>query len=61
MGHFGTTPGLNLIDAHPNRDIMVRDLDMIYVTGPGHGGPGIVANTCLVPRNRSEYADEGCQ
>ncbi len=47
MGHFGTTPGLNLIYAHLNRVIVARDLDMIYVTGPGHGGPGIVANTYL--------------
>ena len=47
MGHFGTTPGLNLVYAHLNRVIVARDLDMIYVTGPGHGGPGIVANTYL--------------
>ena len=47
LGHFGTTPGLNLIYAHLNRAITVRDLDMIYVIGPGHGGPGIVANAYL--------------
>jgi xylulose-5-phosphate/fructose-6-phosphate phosphoketolase len=47
LGHFGTTPGLNLIYAHLNRAIRVRDLDMIYVTGPGHGGPGLVANAYL--------------
>ncbi len=47
LGHFGTTPGLNLIYAHLNRAIAVRDLDMIYVIGPGHGGPGIVANAYL--------------
>jgi xylulose-5-phosphate/fructose-6-phosphate phosphoketolase len=47
MGHFGTTPGLNLIYVHLNRVIVQRDLNMIYVTGPGHGGPGIVANTYL--------------
>ena len=47
MGHFGTTPGLNLIYAHLNRVIVARDLNMIYVIGPGHGGPGIVANTYL--------------
>ena len=47
MGHFGTTPGLNLIYAHLNRVIAARDLDMIYVIGPGHGGPGIVANSYL--------------
>ena len=47
LGHWGTTPGLNLIYAHLNRVIRERDLDMIYVIGPGHGGPGIVANTYL--------------
>jgi xylulose-5-phosphate/fructose-6-phosphate phosphoketolase len=47
LGHFGTTPGLNLIYAHMNRAIRERDLDAIYVTGPGHGGPGIVANAYL--------------
>jgi xylulose-5-phosphate/fructose-6-phosphate phosphoketolase len=47
LGHWGTTPGLNFIYVHLNRVITARDLDMIYVTGPGHGGPGIVANTWL--------------
>jgi xylulose-5-phosphate/fructose-6-phosphate phosphoketolase len=47
LGHWGTTPGLNLIYAHLNRVIRARDLDMIYVCGPGHGGPGMVANTYL--------------
>ncbi|VAX04523.1 Xylulose-5-phosphate phosphoketolase @ Fructose-6-phosphate phosphoketolase [hydrothermal vent metagenome] len=47
LGHWGTTPGLNLIYAHLNRVIQARDLSMIYVTGPGHGAPGIVANTWL--------------
>jgi xylulose-5-phosphate/fructose-6-phosphate phosphoketolase len=47
LGHWGTTPGLNLIYAHLNRVIKARDLDMIYVCGPGHGGPGMVANTYL--------------
>jgi xylulose-5-phosphate/fructose-6-phosphate phosphoketolase len=47
LGHFGTTPGLNLIWAHMNRAIRARDLDAIYVTGPGHGGPGVVANAYL--------------
>ncbi len=47
MGHFGTTPGLNLVYAHLNRVIGARNLDMIYVIGPGHGGPGIVANSYL--------------
>src|SRR5215813_14178826 len=47
LGHWGTTPGLNFIYAHLNRVIKEHDLDMIYVTGPGHGGPGLVANAYL--------------
>jgi xylulose-5-phosphate/fructose-6-phosphate phosphoketolase len=47
LGHFGTTPGLNLIYVHMNRLIQDRDLSAIFVTGPGHGAPGIVANTYL--------------
>src|SRR3990172_12695677 len=47
LGHFGTTPGLNFIYVHLNRIINKYDLKMIYVTGPGHGGPGLVANTYL--------------
>ena len=47
LGHWGTTPGLNFIYAHLNRLIRARDLDVLYVTGPGHGGPGLVANTYL--------------
>jgi xylulose-5-phosphate/fructose-6-phosphate phosphoketolase len=47
LGHWGTTPGLNFIYAHLNRIIKAHDLNMIYVTGPGHGGPGLVANTYL--------------
>jgi xylulose-5-phosphate/fructose-6-phosphate phosphoketolase len=47
LGHWGTSPGLNLIYAHLNRAIVARDLDMIYITGPGHGGPALVANTWL--------------
>src|ERR1700709_1183538 len=47
LGHWGTTPGLNFLYVHLNRLIKQHDLDMIYVTGPGHGGPGIVANTYL--------------
>jgi xylulose-5-phosphate/fructose-6-phosphate phosphoketolase len=47
LGHFGTTPGLNLVYAHLNRAIRKRDLSAIYVTGPGHGGPGLVANAYL--------------
>jgi xylulose-5-phosphate/fructose-6-phosphate phosphoketolase len=47
LGHWGTTPGLNFIYAHLNRVICKYDLDMIYVAGPGHGGPALVANTYL--------------
>ncbi|HEY0417180.1 MAG TPA: phosphoketolase family protein [Gaiellaceae bacterium] len=47
LGHWGTTPGLNLLYAHLNRVIRARDLSVVYVTGPGHGGPGLVANTYL--------------
>ncbi len=47
LGHWGTTPGLNLIYAHLNRIIRARDADVIYITGPGHGGPGLVANAYL--------------
>ncbi len=47
LGHWGTTPGLNFIYVHFNRLIKARDLNVIYITGPGHGGPGIVANTYL--------------
>ena len=47
LGHWGTTPGLNFIYAHMNRVIKSHDLNAIYVCGPGHGGPGMVANTYL--------------
>jgi xylulose-5-phosphate/fructose-6-phosphate phosphoketolase len=47
LGHWGTTPGLNFIYAHLNRVIKAEDLDVIYIAGPGHGGPGLVANTYL--------------
>ena len=47
LGHFGTVPGLNLVYAHLNRAIKARDLDAIFVTGPGHGGPANVANAYL--------------
>src|SRR5262245_16558834 len=47
LGHFGTTPGLNLVYAHLNRLIKGRDLDVICIAGPGHGGPGLVANAYL--------------
>ena len=47
LGHWGTTPGLNFIYVHLNRMIKTYDLNMIFVTGPGHGGPALVANTYL--------------
>jgi xylulose-5-phosphate/fructose-6-phosphate phosphoketolase len=47
LGHWGTTPGLNLLYAHLNRIIAARGTDMLYITGPGHGGPGLVANVWL--------------
>jgi phosphoketolase len=47
LGHWGTTPGLNFLYVHWNRLIRERDLDMLYIIGPGHGGPGLVANTYL--------------
>jgi xylulose-5-phosphate/fructose-6-phosphate phosphoketolase len=47
LGHWGTTPGLNLLYAHMNRVIKERDLNALYITGPGHGGPGLVANAYL--------------
>jgi xylulose-5-phosphate/fructose-6-phosphate phosphoketolase len=47
LGHWGTTPGLNFLYVHLNRAINERNLNTIYIIGPGHGGPGIVANTYL--------------
>lgn len=47
LGHWGTTPGLNFIYVHMNRVIRRHDLSMIFVAGPGHGGPAVVANTWL--------------
>src|SRR5271155_2864354 len=47
LGHWGTTPGLNFIYVHLNRLIKKHDLNVVYIAGPGHGGPGIVANTYL--------------
>ena len=47
LGHWGTTPGLNFVYVHLNRLIRQLDLNVIYVCGPGHGGPGMVANTYL--------------
>ena len=57
LGHWGTTPGLNLIYVHMNRLIKKYDLDMIYITGPGHGGPGLVANTYLEGTYSEVYPD----
>jgi xylulose-5-phosphate/fructose-6-phosphate phosphoketolase len=55
LGHWGTTPGLNLIYTHMNRVIKQRDLDAMYVIGPGHGGPGIVAHAYLEGRYSEVY------
>ena len=57
LGHWGTTPGLNFIYAHMNRVIRNWDLDAIYVTGPGHGGPGLVANAYLEGTYSEVYPD----
>ena len=59
LGHWGTTPGLNFIYVHLNRIINERDVDMIYVTGPGHGGPGLVANTYLEGTYSEFYPEIG--
>lgn len=57
LGHWGTTPGLNLIYVHLNRIIKQYGLNIIYVTGPGHGGPGLVANTYLEGTYSEVYHD----
>ena len=57
LGHWGTTPGLNFIYAHMNRVIKTQDLNAIYVAGPGHGGPGMVANTYLEGTYGEVYPD----
>lgn len=57
LGHWGTTPGLNFIYAHCNRVINHHDLNMIYIAGPGHGGPGLVANTWLEGSYSEFYPD----
>jgi xylulose-5-phosphate/fructose-6-phosphate phosphoketolase len=59
LGHFGTTPGLNLIYAHLNRAIRARDLNAIFITGPGHGGPANVANAYLEGTYSELYSDVG--
>src|SRR5258705_4049228 len=57
LGHWGTTPGLNFIHAHANRAIKIRDLDAIYIMGPGHGGPAGVANAYLEGTYTERYPD----
>jgi xylulose-5-phosphate/fructose-6-phosphate phosphoketolase len=57
LGHWGTTPGLNFVYAHLNRAIKARDQNMIFVCGPGHGGPGMVANTYLEGTYTEIYPD----
>jgi len=57
LGHWGTTPGLNFIYVHLNRVIREQNLNMIYIAGPGHGGPGLVANTYLEGTYSEFYPD----
>ncbi|HEX8055584.1 MAG TPA: phosphoketolase family protein, partial [Novosphingobium sp.] len=57
LGHWGTTPGLNFIYAHLNRIIRRDDVNMLYITGPGHGGPGLVANAWLEGTYSEVYPD----
>jgi len=57
LGHWGTTPGLNFIYSHCNRVIGLHDLSMIFICGPGHGGPGVVANTWLDGTYTELYSD----
>ena len=57
LGHWGTTPGLNFIYVHMNRVIKQHDLNVIYIAGPGHGGPALVANTYLEGSYSEQYPD----
>jgi xylulose-5-phosphate/fructose-6-phosphate phosphoketolase len=57
LGHWGTTPGLNFIYVHMNRVIQQQDLSMIFIAGPGHGGPAVVANTWLEGSYSELYSD----
>src|ERR1700722_19093172 len=57
LGHWGTTPGLNFIYVHFNRLIKKLDLNVVYIAGPGHGGPGLVANTYLEGTYSEVYPD----
>ena len=59
LGHWGTTPGLNFIYVHLNRVIKEHDLNVVYVAGPGHGGPGMVANTYLEGTYSEVYPNIG--
>jgi xylulose-5-phosphate/fructose-6-phosphate phosphoketolase len=60
LGHWGTTPGLNFIYAHLNRLIVDHDLNVVFMAGPGHGGPGVVANTYLEGTYSELYPDVPC-
>src|ERR1700709_1328102 len=55
LGHWGTTPGLNFVYAHLNRAIMARGTDLMYIIGPGHGGPGLVASARLGGNHSGGY------
>src|SRR5215216_7624423 len=57
LGHWGTTPGLNFVYAHLNRAIRRHELNAIFITGPGHGGPAVVANTYLEGSYSEVYPD----
>ncbi len=59
LGHWGTSPGLNFIYAHMNRAIVQRDIEALYVTGPGHGGPALVANAYLEGTYSEVYPEIG--
>ena len=59
LGHWGTTPGQNFVYAHLNHAIVKRDLDMIFISGPGHGGPALIANTYLEGSYSEIYPDIG--
>ena len=57
LGHWGTTPGLNFLYLHLNRLIRARDLNLIFIAGPGHGGPALTANTWLEGSYSELYPD----
>src|SRR5438876_659117 len=59
LGHWGTTPGLNFIYVHLNRLIRIHDLNVIFIAGPGHGGPGLVANTYLESQRLQDRQPDG--